>query len=159
MRSLLLLLVAGCGSSSATAPPPDDAPPPAEPRYHATVLPAESAHGDVEQDALDATKPMVERALATTGGVFADDASPTLPRYLFRPSVGEITAEPTGRTRATVTIMVEIDGRIVASLRGTATAFVDRTAPLAARQQAAIEGALEGAFQNLPALVARLEHR
>ena len=162
VRALMSLLIAGCGSSSTAAPPPVEAHEPvaaAEARYHATVLPAESAHGDVEQDALDATKESVERALASTGGAIAGAAPPALPQYVFRPSVGEITAEPTGRTRATVTVMVEIDGRIVASLRGTATAYVERTAPLRERQLAAIDGALEGAFQNLPQLVARLEQR
>jgi hypothetical protein len=160
VRVLSLLLIAGCGSSSTAAPPPDE---PvvvaAEERYHATVLPAESAHGDIEQEALDATKVIVERALAGTGGVTDGDPAPALPRYVFRPSVGEVTAEPTGRTRATVTVMVEINGRIVASLRGTATAYVERTAPLGDRQLAAIDGALQGAFQNLPELVARLEQR
>jgi len=103
---------------------------------------------------------LIARALAQTGGVRGGAPPPRdLRSYVFRPSVGEVRAEPTGRTRATVTVFVESDGRIVAALRGTATAYVERSAPLAERQLAAIEGAVQGAFAHLPELVARLEQR
>lgn len=161
MRAVILIVAAvaaACGSSSPGPSTDARATSSVEPRYHATVLPAEAASDDVDDDALEGMRAVVERELAHTGGVVGD-AAPSLPRYVFRPSVGDVSAEPSGRTRATVTVMVESDGRVVAALRGTATAFVERNAPLADRQLAAIEGAVQGAFANLPTLVARLETR
>lgn len=117
----------------------------------------------VEDEALAGAKGFLVQELVQTGGL----ADPTaragdepLPAYVFHVTVGAIEAHATGRTRASVSALIRTQGggRIVGALRGTATAYVERTAPLSVRQQRAIEGALEGAFQRWPELLRRLEH-
>ena len=157
--ALACSLVIGCGASSSPEPEPrapmtqvDDA------RFYAAVPMPVDVAGNVEDDALAGAKSFLEGELARNGG--APGPSPTGGSvYVFQVAVGTMEADPSGRTRASVsaTVSTQDEGRIVGTMRGTATAFVERGQPLAVRQQRAIEGALEGALRNLPTLLSRLE--
>jgi len=116
---------------------------------------------DVEDDALAGAKRYLVAELAKTGGVPPGDAGAALPAYVFHATVREMQPDPSGRTRASVELLVRTEGsgKIVGMLRGTATAYVERSEPLSTRQRKAIEGALAGALQRLPQLLDRLEHR
>jgi len=155
------LLLAACGPAGA-APSGDPAPRPAaaQARYHATVPTPVASDGDVEAEALSGARAFLQSRIGRTGGApRPSSGAPTLPVYVFRATVGEMDPDASGRTRAAVTVVVEeaAGGRVVGAMSASATAFVERTAPLAARQQRAIEGALEGALRSLPRLLDHLE--
>lgn len=157
---LLAAVLPACGSSveqTATAVPR-----PERVRYYADVTMPVAGTEDVEDEALAGARSFLVHELVGTGGLAdpaarADDAP--LPAFVFHVTVGTMEAHATGRTRASVSALVRTQdgGRLVGALEGTATAFVDRTAPLEVRQQRAIEGALQGAFQRWPELLRRLE--
>jgi hypothetical protein len=163
LAAVALILVVACAGSAAPTTSQPPAPPlrPEHVRYLATVPPLVSEHGDVSSAALLGAGRFLAQQLAAGGGAAREVVGPALqrPAYVFHVTVGTVEAADSGRTRASVTAIVRTEegGRVVGILRGTATAFVERTQPLAVRQQRAIEGAIEGALQRLSELLDRLE--
>jgi hypothetical protein len=155
----------GCGASTTSATRTDGAESvassPANPRYHATVPTPNAPDAHVERAALRRAQKFVEQQLAQTGGSVDGDDGQQLPAYVFRGAVQTMESDPSGRTRAEVEIVVRVrkTGKIVGMLRGAATAYTDRNAPLAERQQRALRGAFQGALQPLPQLLERLEDK
>lgn len=133
--------------------------PAVDPRYLATIPQPEAPEADVDPNALAGAKRFLARELAKTGGVAPAQTDAALPAYVFNTTVRDMQPDPSGRTRASVELVVSTErgGKIVGMLQGAATAYVERSEPLSTRQRKAIEGALAGALQRLPQLLHRLE--
>lgn len=162
----MAVLLAGCGSATASKGDAAAIPAalaPAEVRYWARIEPPRANDEGVTREALAGARRHLGQALVRTGGAPASAREaapgPDRPSFVFHVTVTSLAADHTGRTRASVSTVVrtEAGGRIVGALSGTATAYVERSAPLAVRQERAIDGAIDGALRRWPELLARLE--